>query len=61
LSPPSRDAQVSTNSASGPNVRANSVANNDAGASNDVDTNNDVDASNDADTSDDADSNNRPE
>jgi hypothetical protein len=49
------DALISTNSASGPNVRANSVANNDAGASNDVDTNNDVDASNGAD------SNNKPE
>jgi len=43
------NAQISTNSANGPNVRANSVANNDAGASND------------ADTSIDADSDNRPE
>ena len=47
--------RLSTNSASGPNVHANSVANDD------VDTNNDAGASNDADTSDDADSDNRPE
>jgi hypothetical protein len=52
---PSARLSLTTNSASAPNVRANSVA------SDDVGTSNDDDASSDADTSNDADSDNRQE